>query len=85
MFVADKLSIELSVNYMELFTKSNEYHHSSALRTVREDVRLKKVFSENEVNFLACVALEYLKQNRKGGNYVKKVNTDLHMCYSNKF
>lgn len=63
MFVADKLSIELSVNYMELFTKSNEYHHSSALRTVREDVRLKKVFSENEVNFLACVALEYLKQN----------------------
>ena len=61
MFVIDKLSTELNVNYMELFNKSNEYNHSEN-KKYREDVRLHRVFLDKEIDFLACFALEYLKE-----------------------
>lgn len=60
MFITDKLSTELGVNYMDLFEKSNEYNHSKN-REYREDTRLHRVFLEKEIDFLACIALEYLK------------------------
>ena len=61
MFITDKLSTELNVNYMELFNKSNEYNHSEN-KKYREDVRLHRVFLDKEIDFLACFALEYLKE-----------------------
>lgn len=62
MLITDKLSTELNVNYMDLFNKSNEYNHS-VNKKIREDTRLHNIFNENEIDFLACFALEYLKQS----------------------
>lgn len=61
MFVVDKLSTELNVNYIDLFNKSNEYNHSEN-KKYREDMRLHRVFLDKEIDFLACFALEYLKE-----------------------
>ncbi|MDA3809621.1 MAG: hypothetical protein PF518_04740 [Spirochaetaceae bacterium] len=60
MFVIDRLSTEMKINYMDLFSKSNEYNHSEN-KKYKEDHRLHRVFLEKEIDFLACVALEYLK------------------------
>lgn len=62
MFIVDKLSTELKVNYIDLFNKSNEYQYAKN-KKFREDVRLHKIFQDKEIDLLACMALEYLKQN----------------------
>lgn len=61
MILADKLSAELKIDYMDLYEKTNKYHFDTRLISYREDKRLPKVFSEKDIYFLACVALEYLK------------------------
>lgn len=76
MFITDKLSTELNVNYMDLFNKTNEYNHSEN-RKFREDVRLHRVFLEKEIDFLACFALEFLKENNiDSGNKMNEVNVE---------
>lgn len=74
MFITDKLSTELGVNYIDLFNKLNEYNNSENKKH-REDIRLEHIFNHNEQKFLACYALEFLKQNGiDNGNKMNAVN-----------
>lgn len=61
MFVIDRLSTRMKIDYMALYHKTINYHHAKYVY-LREDLRAKIIFSEKERNFLACFALEYLKQ-----------------------
>jgi len=57
MYVLDRLSTEMKINYMDLFGKTYTYHAG----TGDKSVLVRNVFTCNERDFLACVALEYLK------------------------
>lgn len=67
MITIDRLSGEMGINYMTLYQKTNIYHGSTTIGIKPSD-RVKNVFTENERNFLACFALEYLKRN--GGQFI---------------
>ena len=59
MFIFDKLSTRMEINYMDLFAKVGVYSNS----TIPEESRIEKIFTEKEQIFLSCVAAEYLKAN----------------------
>lgn len=76
MIIVDRLSTELDINYMDLFNKANKYN-SIENKKIREDIRVHKIFKEKEVDFLACYALEFLKENGiNDGQEMNNINVE---------
>jgi hypothetical protein len=60
MMVIDRLSTQLGVNYIDLYTGSLLFRQNPK-NLQSKHVQLREVFTTAERDFLACLALEYLQ------------------------